>query len=1260
MSLSLNIRTYLSKNTTRSSLMRGNSLFEMGAVKGFAIQNQEQKIEIQVRGTYLYLVVIKHDFENVEPNCSCPYNHGGICKHSVAALQYLSKYLENNPNALSANKVAKAKVLKKAYSTSWYDLGNAKKINKETVSSNISIPVRNELSSPFVQQCSSFLDHYSPPKMSFFLDTNWEEEVVEFKLAKGRLYTKCNCHKYSTGLCWHRAVVLGNLLEKYGENFFECLEPQFIEQVKQTAFADFGLPETENFDDYFELELAGGDGFNVIPTGKGEGLVKVNSTDESFSPFQFLENKKLGITAFIPEETQGNYNLAYCLFMALDDEYMYHAKSEIYIELIPIYGKLNASKTKLTSSITRLKERKSQHKIEITSQDENLIQLAESSTQTATEEFLYRNAIEPELIEFEKLKYYINLFSKALEPLSQQPYLFLTNDYYFSKRNLREIKVSSQVAELFYKLTSDTKFIRLTAFLKLGDNAISLASPKVKIHNYIFAEYEKTLYLIPNIRTVRMVMQAQGNPIFKTPKVGAFNFFDQYVLPLSKYFRVKITSQLFNVKEIQKEIVKLQLYITELNKFVLFQPVAVYEDGTRVNILKKQMPLLRQDKNVSIIKRDFIAENKYHQLLKTLHTQFKKQFPEEYYHLNIDDMLKDYWFHEAFEVLRKEGVEIFGLQELTKFPYSPHKANVSINIASGQDWFDVEISLQFGDYKIALNDIKKAVLRKDKFIKLSDGSQGILPKEWIDKFEKYFRHGQIKKGELKISSLKFSLIDELFEEQDYSEILYEIHEKKKKLKNFKEIKKLKIPKEIQGSLRDYQKFGYNWLNFLDEFSWGGILADDMGLGKTIQVISFLQNQVKKSKLTNLIVIPTTLLFNWKNELEKFAPDLIVHFHYGLGRDKNPDNFKDLDLIVTTYGLIINDIELLRKLKFNYIVLDESQAIKNPASKRFKAVSLLKAKNRIAMTGTPIENNTFDLYAQMDFVNPGFLGSQAQFKENYSNPIDKNQDPKRAAELQRIISPFVLRRTKEQVAKELPEKTEDYIYCTMEPEQRKVYDAFRNKYRNFLMNKIEEDGIGKSKIYVLEGLTKLRQICDSPALLPGEEDFGTSSVKIKELIRHIKEKTANHKILVFSQFVKMLKLIEKEIKKEAIEYEYLDGKSSKKAREKSVKNFQENPEVRVFLISLKAGGTGINLTEADYVYIVDPWWNPAVENQAIDRCHRIGQSKKVIAYRMICKDTIEEKIMDHQKKKKKIASDIISTDEGFVKNLTAKDINSLFD
>jgi non-specific serine/threonine protein kinase len=365
------------------------------------------------------------------------------------------------------------------------------------------------------------------------------------------------------------------------------------------------------------------------------------------------------------------------------------------------------------------------------------------------------------------------------------------------------------------------------------------------------------------------------------------------------------------------------------------------------------------------------------------------------------------------------------------------------------------------------------------------------------------------------------------------------------------------------------------------------------------------------------------------------------------------------VIITTYGTLRSDIKLLMTIELDYLLLDESQAIKNPLSKVTRAASLLHAKNRLCMSGTPLQNNTFDIFAQMNFLNPGMLGSMEFFRQEFAIPIDKFGEQDRKEHLKKILYPFILRRTKEQVAKDLPDKTETILYCEMEDEQRSIYEAYRNDYRNQILGTIESQGIQKSQLTILQGLMKLRQICDSPAILNETEKFENHSIKLDELSREIVENIGNHKALVFSQFLGMLALIREKLDQLGVKYEYFDGSTSAPDREKAIQSFQSDESQRVFLISLKAGGVGLNLTAADYVYIVDPWWNPAVEQQAIDRTHRIGQDKNIFAYRMICVDTIEDKIIQLQEKKRALAKDLIADDNTFVKSLTREDVEYLF-
>jgi non-specific serine/threonine protein kinase len=512
---------------------------------------------------------------------------------------------------------------------------------------------------------------------------------------------------------------------------------------------------------------------------------------------------------------------------------------------------------------------------------------------------------------------------------------------------------------------------------------------------------------------------------------------------------------------------------------------------------------------------------------------------------------------------------------------------------------------------------------------------------------------------LKLSKYHFSIIDELYEQRDEEELVFKLEEKFEKIRERYSIADVTPPEHLLPTLRPYQVSGFQWLNYLHDVQWGGILADDMGLGKTVQTLSFLQHlKEKNGKLLALVVCPTTLLYNWQNELKKFTPSLTFQIHHGGTRSKS-QLFKDpMEVIITTYGTLRSDIKMFAEVKFDYVILDESQAIKNPSSKVTKAACLLQATNKLCLSGTPLQNNTFDIYAQMNFLNPGMLGTVEYFKHNFSMPIDKFDEKEQKEHLRKFVFPFILRRTKEQVAKDLPEKQEMVLYCEMGAAQRKIYEAYRNDYRDKLIGMVEEKGIQKSQLSILQGLMKLRQICDSPAIIK-DEAYPNESVKLTELIREITENIGDHKALVFSQFLGMLSLIKEQLTKLGIDYEYFDGGSTIQEREKAIERFQNDAKCRVFLISLKAGGVGLNLTAADYVYIVDPWWNPAVEQQAIDRTHRIGQTKNIFAYRMICTDTVEDKILKLQDRKRSLAKELISDEEGFVKSLTKDDIAYLF-
>jgi non-specific serine/threonine protein kinase len=605
-------------------------------------------------------------------------------------------------------------------------------------------------------------------------------------------------------------------------------------------------------------------------------------------------------------------------------------------------------------------------------------------------------------------------------------------------------------------------------------------------------------------------------------------------------------------------------------------------------------------------------------------------------------------------------VPVYGFEALKNFRFNTARPNTHIHVSSGLDWFDAKVEIEFGEQRVGIADIKKALAGKQSFVQLGDGTLGILPDEWLKRYALLFKVGDGKSDKLRLSRYHMSVIDELYENRDETELSFALDEKFERLREFKNIPEIPAPESLQPILRPYQVSGYQWLSYLNDVGWGGILADDMGLGKTVQALTMLDYyRTKYEGLKAIVICPTTLIYNWQNEIKKFTPALTYHIHHGNARSRSAEELQQYNIIITTYGTLRSDIHMLLKTLFDYVILDESQAIKNPASKVTKAASLLTAKNRLCMSGTPLQNNTFDIFAQMNFLNPGLLGSMEFFRNEFATPIDKFGEQDQKEHLRKLLYPFILRRTKEQVAKDLPEKTETILFCEMEKEQRKIYEAYRNSYRDKIMGTIDQQGIDKSQLTILQGLMKLRQICDSPAILNEEDKYPNHSIKLDELSREIEENIGEHKALIFSQFLGMLALIKSKLKEHHIPFEYFDGSTSPTDREKAIQNFQNNDECRVFLISLKAGGVGLNLTAADYVYIVDPWWNPAVEQQAIDRTHRIGQTKNIFAYRMICIDTIEDKILQLQERKKTLAKELIADDSSFVKALTKADVEYLF-
>jgi len=612
------------------------------------------------------------------------------------------------------------------------------------------------------------------------------------------------------------------------------------------------------------------------------------------------------------------------------------------------------------------------------------------------------------------------------------------------------------------------------------------------------------------------------------------------------------------------------------------------------------------------------------------------------------------WLKDNAELLETLNISVRQTDaELKK--YFVGESSLEIKVNESIDWFDIHAVMRFGDYEIPFNELRKLINKKSKEIKLPNGEIAVIPDSWLTDYAELFafmeEDGQGQN--LKLKKHHLSLIEDLRNGQ-LAQVTMD--RKLQKLQGFEEIEDYELPKGFKGKLRPYQKAGYNWMRFLAEYSFGGCLADDMGLGKTVQTLALLQSQKSEGAIqTSLLVMPTSLIYNWQIEASKFTPKLKVLIYSGTQRDKNPETFAKYDLVITSYGITRIDIDILNTFYFNYVILDESQAIKNPDSIIAKSVGKLKSRHRLILTGTPLENSTMDLWSQLSFVNPGLLGAQKYFKNEFQLPIEKQQDIEKTRKLNVIIKPFILRRQKSQVAKDLPEKIESVKFSEMTPDQAEKYEEVKSFYRNKILDTIETSGIRKSQMLLLQGLTQLRQIANHPKMV--DEDFEGDSGKFED-IRYMVESALSegHKALIFSQFVKHLTIVRKYLDDKGMSYAYLDG--STKDRQGQVDSFQNNKDIKLFLISLRAGGLGLNLTEADYVFLLDPWWNPAIEEQAVDRAHRIGQKKTVFTYKFIARDTVEEKILALQKNKLKLASDLISTEESFMKKLTTEDISEL--
>ncbi|MDH5492228.1 MAG: DEAD/DEAH box helicase, partial [Myxococcales bacterium] len=585
-----------------------------------------------------------------------------------------------------------------------------------------------------------------------------------------------------------------------------------------------------------------------------------------------------------------------------------------------------------------------------------------------------------------------------------------------------------------------------------------------------------------------------------------------------------------------------------------------------------------------------------------------------------------------------------------------------LRVSSGVDWLSLDMTFDADGVVVSEHELRACLEHNRRLVRLDDGTYApVDPAKVGDVLarmaEIYAANGRKKRLPLSQAGRIQDLVDVLGSGAKVSKGAQSLFGR---LQDFTQITNVPKPRGLKATLRPYQKAGYSWLVFLHEIGSGGILADDMGLGKTVQAIALLAwAKARDKRKLNLVVAPTSVVPNWAREFSKFAPGIKAVVWQGGDRHKRVEELEKADVMITSYALLRRDEELLQALDLRYVILDEAQHIKNPLSQTARSAKRLQSERRLALTGTPIENRLSEIWSIFDFVSPGLLGKLKDFEEKTARPI-ANGDEDSAKRLRAAIQPFVLRREKSEVAKDLPPKIEQEIIVPLADAQAMLYKQILSEVRKSVLSEVEKRGVSKAQIQILAALTRLRQVACDPRLmkLEGREFTDEDSGKLGALQEIISEARAGgHRVLVFSQFVQMLKRIGAVLDEDGVTYEYLDG--STKDRLEKVDHFNESPEIPVFLISLKAGGTGLNLTGADTVVHFDPWWNPAVEDQATDRAHRIGQERVVTVYRLVAAGTVEEKILQLSAKKRELVANVLSTEGSPLKGLTRADVNNLF-
>ena len=1239
------ILRYVYNHGTEEVIKRGKKIFYTSGVQMLDVDHLLEQVRFRVRNDLYqnyYTVTINKYLQPSELSvrCQCPYNLGEICRHEVAGLFQLNDIIQSgffeNTNITYDQKhtVVRMRQITKQMLQIFTSADSLDKAERLAASNKAVIDISKN------------------DRIAAKVPEDGKTYNVTIKQNEERYFdTSCDCDEKSHPLCTHKAAVFIQVLKTFGAHHFQSLQNWDVQKNK--LLEQYGYSLKDDLTDKFTFTYENNKPFlRVLDTSIKKIGTKQHVPEEASvveAAVAVREEKRLGIV--------------------IDAQ----IKTFPFVDVLLIAAPVDDDERKMIGSIEKLELSQYINPTRYRQEERDMLPVVRKFLPDELLKFLKKNLpfgdflhdydtllkdVPQDEVKEQAWEYLLPKYQKLLDRYSAYPFVYTRiKGKPLSSAGLKQIAFAEKPVHPQLIVKNEGAVYTIALEWTIDNRAIP--HKEVTVLNGCLLQFEDHIYSLGSIQEVQLAEIFHPTGSMAIPAVEWPDFLQEKLMGWSKKVHVHFSEEL--VEHVSKARPDYRLYLTERDQALVLQPAYVYNG---VEIRPGYFGDVIQSHNgiVKIMQRNEAVENEYFELLQTLHTDLEFNKKEQFFYLSGTNVLANNWFYRFTELMREWNVELLGFEGLKNLRVNVHKPETQVQVSSGIDWFDASVELKFGDQAVSIIEVKKALAQRQNFVKLGDGSIGLLPEDWLKKYSLLLKMGETKGNKIRLKKFHFSVLDELLAEIDEDALQKELEVKKGKLENIltNDYSTIAPPEHLVATLRPYQLAGFQWLIFLNEAGWGGILADDMGLGKTVQTLTFFQHYKNSNPGARyMVVCPTTLMYNWENEIKKFTPELTHIIHHGPKRSTDMSAYEGFDIIITTYGTMRSDIKAFKEVPFDYVVLDESQSIKNPQSQVAKASLLLNSKNRLALSGTPVQNNTFDLYAQMNFLNPGMLGSREFFMSEFATPIDKFREDEVKQQLRKLTYPFLLRRTKEQVAKDLPEKTETILYCEMGPEQRKIYESYRNIYRSQILGMIEERGMEKSQMHILQGLTKLRQICDSPAIMNEEERFHNYSIKLDELSREITENVGDHKVLIFSQFLGMLALVREKLKEENISHVYFDGSSTSNEREAAIQEFQNNHECRVFLISLKAGGIGLNLTAADYVYIVDPWWNPAVEQQAIDRTHRIGQTKNIFAYRLICKDTLEEKMLQLQERKRALAADLVSDDSAFQRRLTKDDIEFLF-